>query len=62
MLNIKVITLVLLLVGSAIVGGVGTGVYINSWSEFMNCNTPSQNGMHIQRSGTITNTGRNKEY
>ena len=32
MLNIKIVYLVLLLAGSAVVGGAGTAVYINSAS------------------------------
>lgn len=68
MLNIKVVTLVLLLAGSAVVGGVGTAVYINSASAsvdamaVLNCKPESQRPPETFKHVDPVNTGRDKGY
>ncbi|CZZ75360.1 MULTISPECIES: hypothetical protein [Gammaproteobacteria] len=67
MLNIKVITLVLLLAGSAVIGGAGTAVYINSASAtadataVLNCK-PDQRPAETFKHVDPVNTGRDKGY
>ena len=67
MLNIKVITLVLMLAGSAIVGWAGTAVYINSASAtadamaVLNCK-PEQRPAETFKHVDPVNTGRSKGY
>ncbi|KIZ48467.1 hypothetical protein UM91_22085 [Pseudomonas oryzihabitans] len=67
MLNIKIVTLVLLLAGSAAIGGAGTAIYINSASAsaeataVLNCKPerpPEETFRHVDP----VNSGRNKGY
>ena len=66
MLNIKVVTLVLLLAGSAVVGGAGTAVYINSASAsaeataVLNCK-PEHRRETFKHVDPV-NTGNDKGY
>lgn len=66
MLNIKIVTLVLMLVGSAVIGGAGTAIYVNSASAsadataVLNCKPqhPPETFKHVDP----VNTGSNKGY
>jgi hypothetical protein len=67
MLNIKIIYLVLLVAGSAVVGGAGTAVYMNSAmatadaSAVLNCKPerrPAETFKHVDP----VNTGSDKGY
>ncbi|EIC0560688.1 hypothetical protein NWJ54_004514 [Salmonella enterica] len=67
MLNIKIVYLVLLLAGSAVVGGAGTAIYINSASAtadasaVLNCK-PEQRPAETFKHVDPVNSGRNKGY